>query len=143
MTSPNPDCKKKYWRPYQAQFFNAKMRGIPFQLTYSEWLAIWKASGKLEQRGRKSHQFCMSRLKDSGAYAVGNVAIVSNHENASNNYGRKVQSRAERAKRSKTIRQIWAAIPPAQRKARVAKGHRNRQEGPERPRKLPIQRAGA
>jgi hypothetical protein len=59
----------------------AKHRGIPFLLTYAEWLAIWEQSGHLHERGNRKGQYCMARYGDQGAYEVGNVRIVTNAEN--------------------------------------------------------------
>jgi hypothetical protein len=54
---------------------------ILFKLTFNEWLDIWIASGHLKDRGRRKHQYCMSRKNDYGNYEVGNVEIVQNTEN--------------------------------------------------------------
>lgn len=66
---------------YDQQRRNAKRRGIPFLLTYKQWLRIWQDSGHLHERGPKSHQYVMARLGDVGPYAVGNVKIVTAAEN--------------------------------------------------------------
>jgi hypothetical protein len=60
---------------------NAKMRGNAFLLTFEEWLDIWTESGKFEQRGRGSLNYCMARHGDVGPYAIGNVRICTNREN--------------------------------------------------------------
>lgn len=57
----------------------AKQRGIDFQLTFAEFLAIW--DGRLPQRGKGSDQLCMARCGDTGPYAVGNVKIITAAEN--------------------------------------------------------------
>jgi hypothetical protein len=67
--------------PFYSQRFTAARRGIEWRLTYEQWLSIWTKSGKLSQRGRRSHEFCMARKGDSGPYAVGNVRIVTNWQN--------------------------------------------------------------
>jgi hypothetical protein len=59
----------------------AKQRGIPFRLTFEEWLAIWTESGKLDQRGWRRGQFVMARPGDKGAYEIGNVVICLAEEN--------------------------------------------------------------
>jgi hypothetical protein len=66
---------------YKMQQRNATERGIPFLLTYEEWLKIWNDSGKLEQRGRGANKFCMCRVGDLGSYEVGNVFIGTGREN--------------------------------------------------------------
>lgn len=72
--------RRKYWadgtlRAYVSHRNNAKNRGVPFELTFVQWLAIWDASGKFELRGRGAGKYCMSWIRDDGAYAVGNVHI--------------------------------------------------------------------
>lgn len=62
---------------------HAKSRGIEFLLTFSEWLTIWEASGKLAERGRTSGKYCMARFGDKGPYAVGNVEIKTINKNIS------------------------------------------------------------
>lgn len=63
----------------------AKKRGIKFQMSLEEWISVWvDALGEnwKDKRGRLKHQFCMARLGDKGPYAVGNVKIITNEENA-------------------------------------------------------------
>lgn len=69
-------------RAFQQQRINAEARGIPFLLTFPQWLAIWEQSGRLEQRGRGRGGFVMSRIGDRGGYEVGNVHIQSAVENS-------------------------------------------------------------
>jgi hypothetical protein len=67
----------------------ARRRMIPFLLTFDEWLEIWRRSGHLDERGRGSDAYCMARIGDIGAYCVGNVMIITNHQNTSEgNLGR-------------------------------------------------------
>jgi hypothetical protein len=61
--------------------FRANQYGIPFLLTFEEWLAIWEASGKWSRRGIGKYRYCMARYGDRGAYAVGNVRITTNRQN--------------------------------------------------------------
>lgn len=68
---------------YNDQKDNAKRRGIPFLLTFEQWLQIWKDSGHLDQRGRKRDEYCMARYGDIGAYEVGNVHIILSSQNMS------------------------------------------------------------
>jgi hypothetical protein len=68
---------------YRAHRQNAKARGIVFRLTFEQWAAIWKASGKWKRRGSLRGTYCMARYGDQGAYEVGNVAIIRNEENRS------------------------------------------------------------
>lgn len=61
---------------FNSQKANAKYRGVPFELTFEQWLGIWKKSRKLHLRGCKKGQYVMAREGDRGAYAVGNVSII-------------------------------------------------------------------
>lgn len=70
-------------RAFTQQKSNAKRRGISFRLTYDQWLAVWQRSGKLNQRGRNSGQYCMSRPNDRGVYEIGNVLIIMVNANHS------------------------------------------------------------
>lgn len=74
-----------YANPRQDKWYQqkkaAKKRGIEFLLTFDEWFAIWKKSGKLKFRGRCKGQYVMARPGDVGVYEVGNVKIVSVTEN--------------------------------------------------------------
>lgn len=60
---------------YERQVQNSRARGIPFHLTFAQWLAIWQTSGKLRLCGRGKGRYCLSRLEDSGAYELGNVHV--------------------------------------------------------------------
>jgi hypothetical protein len=68
---------------YIRQRQSAAARGIEWRLTFFEWLSVWRASGKLEQRGRGKGKYCMSRIKDGGPYAIGNVHVQPCEVNSS------------------------------------------------------------
>jgi len=74
------DLRKKF----AAQKADAKRRGILFSLTFEAWLAIWKASGRLAQRGHGRGRYVMARIGDRGGYEIGNVEIVLFEQNARN-----------------------------------------------------------
>lgn len=59
----------------------ARLRNIPFFLTFEEWMDIWTQSGKWEQRGWRKGQYVMARHGDQGAYEKGNVIICLAEEN--------------------------------------------------------------
>jgi len=69
--------KLLYWQSMGA----ASQRGIPFLLSYKQWLKIWTDSGHLHERGRHCNQYQMARFGDKGAYEVGNVKICTAKEN--------------------------------------------------------------
>ncbi len=66
-------------RKYKSHQYNAKQRGIAFDLTYEQWLEIW--GEKLEKRGVKAGQLGMLRTRDEGGYSLGNVRIGTPREN--------------------------------------------------------------
>jgi hypothetical protein len=69
-------------RAYGSQKVNARRRGIEFKLTLGEWWSVWSASGKYHLRGKGIGHYCMSRIRDSGGYVVGNVHIQLCQENS-------------------------------------------------------------
>jgi len=68
-------------RAFAAQKCDAKRRGIPFLLTFCEWLDIWLSSDHLDQRGHGKGRYVMARYGDRGAYEIGNVRIILFEEN--------------------------------------------------------------
>jgi hypothetical protein len=73
----------------------AKLRGIPWQLDYWEWLEIWQTSGHLHER-RHRGEFQMCRLGDIGAYRSSNVRIDRMETNAAEAQVTKRRLRLER-----------------------------------------------
>lgn len=69
-------------KAYEQQRGSAGDRGLAWTLTFSEWFAIWQASGKMHLRGRGKGRYCMSRIKDTGGYSLGNVHIQLATENS-------------------------------------------------------------
>lgn len=55
----------------------AKQSGVPFNLSFREWLGVW--GGKLSERGLGKLVMC--RTDDKGAYEVGNVRIDTQTNN--------------------------------------------------------------
>jgi hypothetical protein len=64
---------------------NTKKRGIPFLLTFEEWLKIWEDSGHFHERGVRHGlgQYVMARHGGDGAFTVGNVIIIPRSEDLS------------------------------------------------------------
>jgi hypothetical protein len=79
---------------------NAKSRGIPFLLTFAEWLTIWLDSGKWDQRGRGVNQYVMARFGDVGPYSAYNVHICTVRQNHSD----VVYTPEERKRRSAQVK---------------------------------------
>lgn len=76
-----PLRKKTPRERFLGQRYHAARRGIPFLLSFEDWWSIWQASGKWEQRGRRSGQYQMCRKGDAGAYEKGNVYIATCFDN--------------------------------------------------------------
>lgn len=70
---------KKYALAYYKHRYNAKNRGIGFELSFPEWFDIWVKSGHLDGRGNGG--YVMARPTDSGPYKIGNVEIKTQSEN--------------------------------------------------------------
>lgn len=67
---------------YRQHKQNAKKRGIAFELSFAQWLDVWKRSGHWDERGNKTGAgYVMARHGDAGAYADGNVSIITHAEN--------------------------------------------------------------
>ena len=71
---------------YAQQQSTAKMRSIAWKLTFPEWWKIWQDSGHYSERGRGGNRYAMCRFGDTGAYKVGNVEIITNAQNAADQW---------------------------------------------------------
>ena len=81
----------------------AKKRGLPFTLTFEQWLSIWTDSGKLHLRGRGADKYCMSRVGDKGGYELGNVFIQPFSANSSDGHKGKTQDASHVEKRANSL----------------------------------------
>jgi hypothetical protein len=63
---------------------SATQRGIPFLLTFQEWLVWWEAFSPnwRELRGQGRGKYHMSRRGDKGPYALGNIEPKLHEVNA-------------------------------------------------------------
>ena len=80
------ELKKKIIKPqtrYIQQKCQADQRKIDWLFTFESWWKMWEESGKWEQRGRKSGQYCMARKGDIGPYSPENVDIILVTKNSS------------------------------------------------------------
>jgi hypothetical protein len=82
-----PEYRRLY-EAYDAQRGIATRRGIAWLFTFKTWLAKWRDSGHLHERGRKLGQYVMSRPGDHGPYSVENTRIVLTSENHAEKIGR-------------------------------------------------------
>lgn len=70
------------YRLYRIQKKTALARGVPWEITFPEWLQVWAESGNLHLRGNRKGLYCMARNGDIGPYKVGNVRIALFEENS-------------------------------------------------------------
>jgi hypothetical protein len=92
--------------PYRKEFTDqrhcAMKRGISWELSFSQWLAIWQDSGHFHERGKGRGKYVMARYDDEGPYAFYNVKIITgldnfhegNRGNASKGHSRRVRCRS-------------------------------------------------
>ena len=80
------DARNKAWRlanphrqAYVAQRWDAKQRGIPFLLTFSEWVGWWGIDFYKRGTGPICLQMC--RYGDAGAYELGNIYKATANQN--------------------------------------------------------------
>ena len=78
-------------------------RGIPFELTFKQWLKVWQDSGHLHKRGSGQGQYVMARLFGRGSFEIGNVRIIRVEDN--NSHLISAEARARRVSNSRAIRQ--------------------------------------
>jgi hypothetical protein len=106
---------------YKCQKNNARRRGIPWDLSFTEWSAIW--GEKIHKRGRGRDQLCMARKGDVGPYAVGNVKIITNAENV-----KEQQHTDDRRKRvSDSSKSLWENDEHRQRMSRCTSKRNSKQ----------------
>lgn len=67
---------------YLRQRQGAYERGVGWEITFIEWLTIWRESGKWDQRGTGKKGYCMARNGDVGPYKIGNVSIQPSTQNS-------------------------------------------------------------
>ena len=77
-------------RAYHQQRWNAAQRGIGWEITFPEWVALWVESGHWSERGAHQGGYVMARHKDLGPYKLGNVSIETHEKNISDGHSRGV-----------------------------------------------------
>lgn len=73
-------------RAFHIQKRHARLRGIGFHFSFSDWVSWWEAQlGEdwLEKRGCRRGQYVMARLADQGDYRPTNVKCILCSENQS------------------------------------------------------------
>lgn len=66
---------------FTRQKASAKQRGVPFAMTFEQWLNVWTTSGKLRERGAGTGRYVMGRHFDRGGYSSSNVSIIPHEQN--------------------------------------------------------------
>jgi len=87
---------------YDQHKYRAERRGIPFELTFKQWLKIWQDSGHLRERGHRQGQYVMARFLGGGSYKIGNVRIIPAEDN---NPLVSAEARAGRVRNGRATRQ--------------------------------------
>lgn len=82
---PKTNNKGKVAGAYFQHRSHAARRGIGWEFTLATWWAVWKESGRWEQRGR-GRGYCMARYGDIGPYSPNNVYICTGAQNVSDSY---------------------------------------------------------
>jgi hypothetical protein len=72
---------REWEQKYGQHKHRAGRRGIPFELTFEQWLKIWQDSGHLRERGHRQGQYVMARFFGRGSYKIGNVQIILAEDN--------------------------------------------------------------
>lgn len=99
-----PPCAvtlRKAKRCYIVQVNDARKRAIAWEFTFDTWWAMWRASGRYAERGRRRGQYVMARYGDVGPYSPSNVRVCLAAEN-----GRESASKLTEAQ----VREIRCAV---------------------------------
>jgi hypothetical protein len=67
-------------RAYCVQQVNANHRGVGWEITFPQWIKVWRDSGHLAER-RRGNGYVMARHGDTGPYHVNNVYIALSVQN--------------------------------------------------------------
>jgi hypothetical protein len=59
---------------------NVRRDSVDWQLSLSEWRAVWRASGKWNRRGQGPGKYGMTRIDFDAPVELGNVQVVTNRE---------------------------------------------------------------
>jgi hypothetical protein len=69
---------------YRRQKVHANHRGIPFDLSFDEWLSWWGED--IHNRGRGVGKLQMCRKSDLGGYTLDNIYKASHEQNSSDKF---------------------------------------------------------
>jgi hypothetical protein len=79
-------CSTPAFKKFNSHKYNAKRRGVEFNLTFDEWNNWWLSHGVNKQivtrRGiGDGNKLCMCRYNDTGPYALNNIYCDTNYNN--------------------------------------------------------------
>lgn len=87
MRKSNNHCVKQFWKrnPEKRAFYNlkynAKRRGIYFDITMSEWLDFCKRTNYHKYKGRKPDSLTIDRIFTSKGYTISNIQVLTLADN--------------------------------------------------------------
>src|SRR5260370_695417 len=67
---------REWKHKYDQHKYRAERRGIPFELTFKQWLKIWQDSGHLRERGHRQGQYVMARFVGGGVFNIRNGEVI-------------------------------------------------------------------
>lgn len=114
------------YRRYIANKNNARYRGIPWELSYSQWRMIWARSGHWNERGAQKGKYVMARFGDKGAYSPNNVKIITHSENCSEGQLGRHNSYSTKRRKSQSAKRV--AADPAEWKRRSERAKKQHQQ---------------
>ena len=92
----------QWHQKYHQHKNRTERRGIPFELTFKQWLEVWQDSGHLNERGSGQGRWVMARFFGSGSFKIGNVRIIRAEDN--NSHLISADARARRVRNNRAIR---------------------------------------
>jgi hypothetical protein len=96
------------WQQKYHQHKNrTERRGVPFELTFKQWLKVWQDSGHLSERGSGQGRYVMARLFGSGSFKIGNVRIIRAEDN--NSHLISAEAGARRVRNNRATRRVRQA----------------------------------
>jgi len=77
VVGPDEDRHRMY-QPWLVSKAQANFRGEEWALEFEEYYQLWK--NDWDNRGRQPDDMCMTRIDKEGAWAVGNVHVITRRE---------------------------------------------------------------